>query len=171
MKTNQIRQSIVPAALVAAVAFSVWYGLDRPTPGGSSQPATAASATPSPTPVHDIATGDVPNDTMADVADGVPAVSEARKAIFSKPRNVTGQALKISGVEDFNIPPATMRGRTAELDAASFASLNDLEEGDAVSFPSFDGELHGVVEVAVIEENGWRRVGGPLEGEDRKSVV
>ena len=168
MKSNQIRQSIIPAALVAAVAFSVWYGLDRPTPGSVSQPATAASVAPVPAPVRDIPAADVSDETTAHVADAVAGVSEPRKVVFSKPRNVTGQALNMSGVEDFNVPPATMRGRTAELDAASFASLNDLQEGDAVSFPSFDGELHGVVEVTVIEENGWRRVGGPLEGDRQK---
>ncbi len=166
MKSNHIRQFIVPSALVAAVAFSVWYGLDRPTTGGISAPAETASVNPPPVP--DIPATDVSASAPVAAADAGPTTPGGKKLIFSKPKNVAGTMLDLRGVEDFNIPPKTLRGRTAELDAASFASLNDLEEGDTVSFPSFDGELHGVVEVAVIEENGWKRVGGPLEGDPQK---
>ena len=168
MKSNQLRQSILSAAIVAAVAFSVWHWLDRPATDGAPQPALAASVQPPPAPLPDIPATDVSNNAPAVSVDAGPVTVNGKKTIFSKPRNVTGQALNIRGVEDFNVPPQTLRGRSAELDAASFASLNDLEEGDAVSFPSFDGELHGVVEVAVIEENGWKRVGGPLEGDREK---
>ena len=167
MNSNHIRQSIVPAALVAAVSFSVWYGMDRTTPSGLSQPAATAAVQPAPATTPDFTFTDVTSNTAAD-ADAAAATPAGKKLVFSKPKNLTGKALDISGVEDFNIPPQTMRGRTADLDAASFASLNDLEEGDTVSFPSFDGELHGVVEVTVIEENGWKRVGGPLDGDRRK---
>ena len=164
MNSNHIRQSIVPAALVAAVSFSVWYGLDRTTPSNVSQP---AAVQPVPALISDITPADAPNNVAAD-ADVASTVPAGKRLVFSKPKNVTGHALDIAGVEDFNIPPQTMRGRTADLDAASFASLNDLEEGDSVSFPSFDGEMHGVVEVAVIEENGFKRVGGPLDGDRQK---
>ena len=167
MKTNQIHQSIIPAALVAAVAFSVWYGMDRSATDGALQPAATARVQPSPAPVFDIPATDVSSNAEEVVADNGSVASQGRM-IFSKPKNVTGQALNIANVEDFNIPPQTLRGRSAELDAESFASLNDLAEGDTVSFPSFDGEMHGVVEVAVIEENGWKRVGGPLEGDRNK---
>ncbi len=168
MKTNQIRQSVVPAALVAAVAFSVWYALDRNTNDGAPQPSATASVEPSPAPLRDMPATHVSSNATDAAADADSVASEGKKMIFPKLKNVTGQALHIASVEDFNIPPQTLRGRSAELDAASFASLSDLEEGDTVSFPSFNGEMHGVVEVAVIEQNGWKRVGGPLDGDRAK---
>ena len=168
MKTNQLRQSIVPAVLVAAVAFSVWRWLDRPMPDAAPQPVATFSAQPVPAPTPGLPAIHAASDAPLVSADTAPTLPEGKKAIFSKPKSVTGQALDLRAVEDFNVAPQTLRGRSAELEAASFASLNDLAEGDAVSFPSFDGVLHGVVEVAVVEENGWKRVGGPLEGNREK---
>ena len=167
MNPNYIRQSIVPAALVAAISFSVWYSMDRTTPSDVSQPASNTAAQPATSLIPDFTPTDAPSDVVAD-ADVASTVPAGKRLVFSKPKNVTGHALDIAGVEDFNIPPQTMRGRTADLDAASFASLNDLEEGDTVSFPSFDGEMHGVIEVAVIEDSGWKRVGGPIDGDRQK---
>ena len=166
MKINYSRQPVVAAAIVAAVAFSVWYGLDRPASQELSPTAPIAESAAVPAPVSDPASADVSvEETVV-----TPPQADGTKLVFSKPKNVTGETIDLNGpaYQYEGMTGQLVHGRVGDLDLASFASLNDLNEGDAVSFPGFNGELHGVVEVALLDEDGVHRVGGPLDGDRKK---
>ena len=168
MKTNPIRQSIISAALVAAVSFSVWYGLNR----NGVQTVAPLSETDAPKPAAPVADATLePGDLVStEDLETAPSLAGARKKILPRLTNVVGQPLDLNSAAYLNSGRTgeKVHGRTADVDTKTLASLADVQEGDVVSIPTFDGELHGVVEVAINEDNGARRVGGPIEGDRSK---
>ena len=166
--TLTFRSSSLAALLTAAIG--AWFGFNRSEPTLPLQPEsttpTLASTSPSALPAVDSLGVDnvVPDESSADGAT-VPS----GKALFAKPLHVSGQPLDLKG-------PAYLRawtkgehivGRVAELDRESFAAIRNVAEGDAVSIPTFDGSLAGIVEVVDTEDEGWQRIGGPLrDGRD-----
>ena len=170
MKTKQIRQSILSAAIVAGVSVSAWYGLIRT----DSSPATPVAANDSEKvpAAATIVTADAYYSGSATAApvDVVLAPTLPGKRIVPKLANVTGRAIDLQG-EAYLKSGRTgekVRGRVSDVDPAALASLADVAEGDLVSIPTFDGDVQGIVEVALVDDAGWRRVGGPIEGDRSK---
>jgi hypothetical protein len=166
MKSISTFRSALLAALLTA-AIGAWFGFNRSEPTLPLQPeSTSASTSPSALPAVDALEVDnvVPDESSA----GGAAVPSG-KVLFAKPLHVSGQPLDLKG-------PAYLRawtkgehivGRVAELDRESFAAIRNVAEGDAVSIPTFDGSLAGIVEVVDTEDEGWQRIGGPLrDGRD-----
>ena len=167
MKSKQIRQYTIPAALVAVVGFSVWHGATSQQIATRANPVADAGAHLTQAAAPEIATNDVSETDVPQGADVDSADSPTMKVIFSALEIVTGQPIDLNGPAYLNAGMTGERvtGRKAEIDSEAFASLSDVWERDTVSFPSFAGQLHGVVEVAVVDDDGWRRIGGPLEGD------
>lgn len=168
MKTNQTLQSAIFAALVAAVSLSAWYGATQtaapksdPLSAPETEKITAPAATAAAQSAAAISTEE-PEVASASVSTG--------KRILPKLKKVAGLPLDLNGLAYLNSGRTgeKVHGRTAEVDARALASLADVEEGDVVSFPTFDGELQGVVEVAIVDDDGARRVGGPINGDRSK---
>ena len=170
MKTNQFRQSAIFAALVAAVSFSVWHGIKpRSAAPPHAFPGVAKAEKTGVTPA-DVAKEPV-DQISAEVPEAATSFADAvRKRILPKLSNVAGAPLDLNSTAYLNSGRTGQKvhGRTADVDSGALASLADVREGDVVSIPTFDGELQGVVEVAIVDEDGARRVGGPVDGDRSK---
>lgn len=163
MKRLNFPPSLRFAAALALLASGAWYGLTRTT-----APGTAGSTLNGPVATGAKAVAAMENDAASNSSVLAPVRSERQgRAIFDAPRNQTGRALDLTGPEylQAQIHGEHPRGRVADVEAASFASIMDVEEGAMVSLPGFEGEnFQGVVNLAETEENGWRRIGGQLVG-------
>lgn len=168
MKTNQIRPSILSATIVAAAVLSVWYGVSR-------EPVSEVAISKKAEPVKAIApvaatAVQKADEAVATEAEVSPVAANGGKRILSKLRNVSGLPIDLNGPAYLNSgrTGVKVQGRTADVDAKTLSSLADVAEGDVVSIPTFDGEVRGVVEVAMVDETGARRVGGPIDGDREK---
>ena len=168
MKTNPIRQSIISATLVAAVSFSVWYGMNR-TAVPIAAPLSTADA-PKPAALFADAAAEPGDIISSEESEAVPSLAGSGKRILPKLTHVAGLPLDLNSAAYLNSGRTgeKVHGRTADVDSKALASLAEVQEGDVVSIPTFDGELHGVVEVAINDDDGSRRVGGPIEGDRSK---
>lgn len=161
MKRLNFPPSLRFAAALALLASGAWYGLNHTTAPGSNGGAPIAAGK-----------AEQGASTVGEGASSFSDLAASRsdwqgRAIFDAPRNQTGKALDLSGPEYLHsqIRGEHPRGRVADVEAASFASIMSVEEGAMVSLPGFDGEkFQGVVNLAETEENGWRRIGGQLVG-------
>ena len=170
MKSMHVPQSLKLAVLAVLGGAGTWYALNDIAPAVSTGDHRVASEKRMDD-SHENFTDPVaavPEDNAAEVSGALEDVLASR-VLFASPVAVQGNALEVksAAAKRAILMGERLLGRIASLDPASFSPVTEAQEGEAVTFPLFDRMLTGVVEVAVNEENGWRRIGGPLRnGED-----
>jgi hypothetical protein len=164
MKSTLTSRSALLAVLLTA-AIGAWVGFNRSAPTLPLQPASMTStlASTSPTALSTVDSLGADN-IVPDENSAAEAPVPNGKALFAKPVRISGQSLDLNGSAylQARIKGEHVVGRVGELDRESFAAIRDVAEGDSVNFPAFDGNFSGIVETVDTEDEGWRRVGGPL---------
>ena len=98
--------------------------------------------------------------TTADQSPGAtPSGAPVSRRVFTAIGKPSGSPLPL-------LPPAVRdgheKGRILPLEKISPESLGELVAGDSLALPTPEGDIRGVVNLVVRDENGWVRVGGDL---------
>ncbi len=156
---------IAPVAVLAALAL--WLNSARTLPASSVQaPAATAQTHPSSLP-------ETPSSSATDVPAADP-IASARPATptpataWQTPARVNGTKLNPDSPAAVT---ARLQGRPAParsvlIDASSLLAIDQLQEGQTVRFPLFDGQIaEGKINLITTDaqaDNGWLRAGGQL---------
>jgi hypothetical protein len=140
------------AVLGLLTATALWiYPSQAPVSTTSAPSSFTAAATP-----------DHPDTPLSS---SEPALVPAAKTAPASKR-VFAAAGKPSGAPLPPQPPAIRdgheKGRILPLEKISPEALGELVAGDSLALPTPEGDIRGVVNLVVRDENGWVRVGGDL---------
>jgi hypothetical protein len=157
------RLALVAASLLAAAAIAFYATDSAPAKPDSIRLSSAAETS---APVFDSTPEAVsPSADTPPVAAGEPARGSV--LAFHAPKPSTGQRLNPRSAQVIKVAATGARpvGRSAEIDAGTFANLAALHADDAVRIPLIDGELvDGVIHLVQPDEDGTIRVGGEMKG-------